>query len=230
MVLNNYDTEGNEMKKMFVSLFLAVLLCFGAALAEEAAGHKTITAVATEINPEHLSLVAVNARITGYSSDENTLTLELIVPEVFDAQEVQNLAAGDAIFTQGQEITVQTITEDSGYLIINKGEYEFSEGSVWLYENPDGNYQIADWHDVVWTTLTTMKIPFPDDLLFLDYINPSSGEMLSLPTVYQADEFLAMMKTENTEGGPGFATNNVYVVFDHAGQLATIHRYYVPWQ
>lgn len=211
-------------------LFLAILLCFNTTLAEESITHKTITAIAAEINPEHLSSVAVNARIIGYSPDENTVTLELIVPEIFNRQEVQELAAGDVIFTQGREITVQTITEDSGYLVINKGEYEFSEGSVWLYESTDGNYQVADWHDVAWTKLSTVEVPVIDSLLFLDHINPSSGESLSLPAVHQAPEFLKMMNTEALEGGPGFATNNVYVVFDHAGQLALIQRYYVPWQ
>ena len=218
------------MKKLMSCLFLAALLCFHAALAEESAACKTITAVAAEVNPEHLSSVSVNARIIGYSTDENALTLELIVPEVFDRQEVQSLAAGDAIFTQGQAVTVQTIAEDSGYLVINKGAYEFSEGSVWLYERTDGNYQIANRQDTAWTLIATVKVPVTDSLLFLDYVNPSGGEPLSLPAVHQAAGFLTMMEKEALEGGPGFANHNVYVVFDSIGQLALIQRYYVPWQ
>lgn len=192
--------------------------------------HTTVTALATEINPDHLFSVAVNARITGYSSNENMLTLELIIPETFSAEDILGLAIGDAIYTQGKEVLIQTLTENSGYLVINEGEYEFSEGSVWLYESLDGNYQIADWHDNTWTTLATLKVPVTDTLLLLDDINPSTGEIQYLPTVHPASEFLKMLKTENEQGGPGFATNNVYVVFDGAGQLALIQRYYVPWQ
>ncbi len=99
-----------------------------------------------------------------------------------------------------------------------------------MYENPDFNYQIADWHDNTWNILATREVPVCDRLLFLDYINPSSGETLSLPAVHPADEFLSMLQTETDEGGPGFATNNVYVVFGPDGQLAVISRYYVPWQ
>ena len=35
---------------------------------------------------------------------------------------------------------------------------------------------------------------------------------------------------EHEYDGVGFATNNVYVVFDGQGTLASIERYYVPWQ
>ncbi len=224
------------MRKSIVRLLLVAVCCFGTALAEldlpasAAPAHKTITAMATELNPEHLSSVAVNARIIGYSSVGNTLTLELIVPEVFDWEDVRNLAVGDAIYTQGHEVVIKTLTENAGYLVINEGEYEFSEGSVWLYENPDFNYQIADWHDNTWNTLATMEVPVSDRLLFLDHINPSSGDTLPLPAVHPADEFLSILRTESEEGGPGFAANNVYVVFDRDGRLASVHRYYVPWQ
>ena len=192
--------------------------------------HTTVTALATEINPEHLLSVAVNARITGYSSDENMLTLELIIPETFSAEDILNLTVGDAIYTQGKEVLIQTLTENSGYLVINEGEFEFSEGSVWLYESLDGNYQIADWHDNTWTLLSTLKVPVIDSLLLLDDIDPATGEILYLPAVHPVSEFLTMLETESQEGGPGFAANNVYVVFDSAGQLALIQRYYVPWQ
>ena len=224
------------MRKQIVCLLLAAVCCFGLALAvaelpaPAGPAHQTITAIATEVNPEHLCTVAVNARIIGYSSDENTLTIELIVPEVFDWDDVRGLAAGDAIYTQGHEVIVKTLTENGSYLVINEGEYEFSEGSVWLYENPDFNYQIAEWDDNTWSTLATIEVPASDALLFLDHINPSSGEALPLPAVHPAAEFLSMMRTEEEEGGPGFAVNNVYVVFDRDGQLAAIHRYYVPWQ
>lgn len=224
---------GKAVKKLLAYLLPAFICCFGAASAEEelpvSAARQVITAIAAEVNPEHLSDIAVNARILSYSSGDHTLTLELIVPEIYDRQEVQSLSVGDAIYTQGKEVLIQTLTEKGGYLVINEGDFDFSEGSVWLYES-DGGYQIADWHDNTWTTLAAVRTPVRDSLLFLDYINPSSGESLALPAVHSADEFLSMLKTEDGEGRPGFAANNVYVVFDDAGQLAAIHRYYVPWQ
>jgi hypothetical protein len=190
----------------------------------------TVTAIASEINPEQLASVAVYARITAYSPEKNELTVEVIVPETYDRDEVLDLQIGDSIYTQGQEITVETLGEKYGYLVINEGDYEFSEGSVWLYEQFDGTFAIADWHDNTWAILAELHIPAGAALLFLDSIDPATGEILNMPSVHGAAEFLEMLQTETEEGGPGFATNNVYAVFDGAGQLAVIERYYVPWQ
>lgn len=191
---------------------------------------KTVTAIASEINPEHLESVAAYARITVCAADENKLTVELLTPERFDREEVLSLVPGDAIFTQGQEIKVETIKEQYGYVILNEGEYEFSEGSVWLYEETDGSFAVAAWDDTTWITLPAITIPVTDKLLFLDGINPSSGEMLDMPTVHSGAEFLEMLKKEAAGEGPGFDVNNVFVVFDADGQLALVQRYYVPWQ
>lgn len=220
------------MKKALVCLLLTVF-CLGTALAEgglPAAPHHTITALASEVNPENLVSVAVDARITLDSPDSSLLTVELIIPERFDPEEVRSLAMGDAIYTQGQEVVVRTISEVNGYLVLNEGEYAFSDGSIWLYEHLDGSYWIADGEDAAWTTIATLSIPLPDTLLFLDAIDPASGETLLMPTVHDAAEFLASLKSETENGGPGFAADNTYVVFDKAGKLAMIARYYVPWQ
>ena len=191
---------------------------------------KTITALASEIDPEHLASVSVYARITGYAADENKLTVAPLVPERYDGAELLSLVPGDAIYTQGQEIVVQTIGEQYGYIVINDGEYQFSEDSIWLYEDADGCYVISDWDDIRWITLAEVSVPVQDGLLFLDGINPSSGEILDMPTVHSAAEFLEMLKTEAEGEGPGFDARNVFVVFNTDGQLALIQRYYVPWQ
>ncbi len=191
---------------------------------------KIITAIASEINPEHVECVAAYARITGYAADENKLTVELLTPERFDRDEVLSLVPGDAIYTQGQEIKVETVKEQYGYVILNEGEFEFSEGSVWLYEETDGSFAVADWDDYSWISLPEAAFPVTDKLLFLDGIDPSSGEMLDMPTVHSGAEFLEMLKKEAAGEGPGFDVNNVFVAFDADGQLALVQRYYVPWQ
>ena len=210
-------------------ILCAILCLFLSVPALAAAEGNVVTALATELNPKALISVSVNARITGCSADGNTLTVELLVPERFDPEDILNLKAGDAIYTQGQEIEIKTITEKDGYIVLNEGDFEFSEGSVWLYEGLDTNYWIADWHDNSWLVLDTVRVPVPDRLLFLDEIDPSSGETLLQPTVHSGKEFLQMLEAEKKEG-PGFETNNVSVVFDGNGDLALIRRYYVPWQ
>ena len=221
------------MKK---TLSLLLALCLLAlpllSFAEETAPERTVvTALASEVNPDALTSVSVNARIIGYDAKKNTLTLEIIVPERFLPEDIQALKSGDAIWTGGQEIEVQTVADVDGYTVINEGEYEYSEGSVWLYEGLDMNYWVANVHDNVWILLATVDAPVTDHLLFLDEIDPATGDTLVHPTVHSGAEFLAMLEKEAAgEGGPGFDTNNVSVVFDDAGDLALITRYYVPWQ
>ena len=70
------------MKKV-LSLILALCLLALPLLsfAEETAPERTVvTALASEVNPDALASVSVNARITGYDAKKNTLTLEIIVP------------------------------------------------------------------------------------------------------------------------------------------------------
>ena len=216
------------MNRKLVILCLILSLClFVQALA--AAERTVVTALATEVNPDDLTAVSVDARITDYNAAENTLSIELIVPERYDPEEILALKIGDAIYTGGQEVGIKTISSDSGYIVLNEGDYEFSEGSVRLYEGMDMTYWIADYDDHTWTLLAAVQVPVPDHLLFLDEINPSTGESLLNPSVHNRQEFLAMLEAEKEEG-PGFAANNVIVAFDDSGALALIRRFYVPWQ
>ena len=209
---------------------LCIILCLFLVMpALAAADRNVVTALASELNPEALISVSVNARITGCSAADNTLTVELLVPERFDPEDILNLKAGDAIYAQGQETEIKTISEKDGYIVLNEGDFEFSEGSVWLYEGLDRNYWIADYHDNSWLVLDTVRVPVSDHLLFLDEIDPSSGETQLQPTVHSGKEFLEMLESEK-ENGIGFTANNVSVVFDSTGALALIRRYYVPWQ
>ena len=209
------------MKKLCISIALifslSLLLCSAASAA-------TISPVAPAVDPEHLEKTACYARILGYNKDQNTLTVELIVPEVFTWEDVQALQVGDSIYSGGQEIAIETLKwNDSGEVLwINDtdvGLIELSDGS--------GDYSaMEEYGDNIWDVLAAIEGPVKDDLLFLDYIDESSGDMKSLPFVRTADEFL-----DRLENGPvAFDANNVYVVFDGSGNLDSIQRYYVPWQ
>ena len=208
------------MKKLFVVLLLLVL-------AVSAASADTITAVASEPYMETYAKYACYARIHDYDSETGMLEVELIMPEIFDGEDVKGLQPGDAIYTGGQEVVIETITEEDGYIILNKGDYPFSEGSVWLKADLDGNYRPMNYEDYTWLEMARLEVPVTERLLLLDYIDPSSGLMLEKPTVHSAAEFLAM---KDDTADPGFDVNNVIAVLDENGDLAVIERYYVPWQ
>ena len=189
---------------------------------------KTITAIASEINPEHLASVTVYARIA--AADENKVKVTLLVPEHYNGEEVRGLVPGDSVYTQGKEVKVETVSEAYGYIIVNENEEQFSEDSIWFYEETDGSYAISGWDDITWIDLAEIDFPVTDKLLFLDGIDPATGEALDMPAVHSGAEFLEMLKAEAEGNGPGFDARNVFTAFDADGQLALVQRYYVPWQ
>lgn len=216
------------MKKLFaIVLTLSLLLC-------SAASADTITALAAEINPEHLEKAASYARILGCDAVHDTITVELIVPEVFRRDEVLALQVGDSIYTGGQEIVVQTLDryDNDSLILINEGEYEYAEGSVSLYEDLSGNYRPEVYEDYTWVALALMRCPIQKNLLFLDGIDPSTGDPRALPAVHTAQELKAQLLEAQASGenAMDLANNNVYVVFDDEGNLAVVQRYFVPWQ
>ncbi len=198
----------------------------------------TVTAMATPIDPEHLEKVSCRARILGYDEDRNVLTVELIVPEVFAEDEILEIKVGDAIYTGREEITIRTIEwhEDDGYLVINRGAYEHASGSVYLQQDVLGNYMPDHYGHPTYNTLAVIECPVTDTLLFLDYTSEVTGDALKLPRISTAAEFLDYIRSiQNAreidhEYVIGLDIDNVYVVFDGEGKLATVQRYFVSWQ
>ena len=84
-----------------------------------------------------------------------------------------------------------------------------------------------DINDNTWTEFATISVPVAEHMLFLDEIDPATGEGLLNPTVHNKADFLRIM---NNPDDPGFDIRNVKAVFDENGNLALIRRFYVPWQ
>ena len=183
------------MKKL--SIVLVVLLVFSLLLCS-AAYADTLMPKRTEVHPDRLVKTASYARILGYNEAENTLTVELIAPEVFDYADVYALKAGDKIFANGMEVTIETL--------------------AWW----------DDWKEILWINDGDVCL-IKEHLLLMDNVDEISGGMLELPRVFAADETIAMVQAEQAAEYNRLAVNNVYVVFDSEGDLAVIHRFYVPW-
>ncbi len=209
------------MRKLLCMVLCLCLLIPAMALAER----KVVTALATKINPDDLSNTLVDARIKSYNKEENTITLEIIVPEFYDADEIKSLQIGDAIYTQGHEVTVNAINEYDCFIAVVQDDDEV----ITIATDGETVYPIQDGDDFSWITLTTVTVPVPPHLIFLDGIDPATGEDLSLPTVHSAEEFIAMLEGKN-KSDPGFDLNNVEIVFDSDVQPVIIRRNYVVWQ
>ena len=217
------------MKRHFISFFLILSLLMAACFPASA---DVITALAIEVNPEHLEKTASYARILGYNEESNTLTVELIVPEIFSREDVEALKVGDSIYTGGREVTIESIEK-----VDHWGDYiKINNGSVNLSRRSDGSGNFAavsEWNDAyTWIELAVIECPVKDSLLFLDYINDENGYALELPVVRTAPELTARLLEEGADQvfAVGLTADNVYVIFDGEGNLATIQRFYVPWQ
>ena len=209
------------MRKLLCMVLCLCLLIPAMALAER----KVVTALATKINPDDLSNTLVDARIKSYNTEENTITLEIIVPEFYDADEIKSLQIGDAIYTQGHEVTVNAINEYDCFIAVVQDDDEV----ITIATDGETVYPIQDGDDFSWITLTTVTVPVPPHLIFLDGIDPATGEDLSLPTVHSAEEFIAMLEGKD-KSDPGFDLNNTEIVFDSDVQPVIIRRNYVVWQ
>ena len=209
------------MKKL-LSMILCLCLLIPAMVSAE---RKVVTALATKINPDDLSSTLVDARIKSFNKEDNTMTLEIIIPEFYDAEEIRSLQIGDAIYTQGHEVTVNAINEYDCFITIVQDDDEV----ITIATDGETVYPIQDGDDFSWITLTTVTVPVPPHLIFLDGIDPATGEDLPLPTVHSAEEFIAILEGKN-KSDPGFDLNNVEIVFDSDAQPVIVRRHYVVWQ
>ncbi len=204
------------MKKL-MALVLCFLLLAGSASAE----HTVATGLALEIDPENLVSVAFDAKIEGYA--DGAFTVTILVPERYDPEDISALQVGDGIYTQGREVEIRSISDVDGYLVFNEG----AEDEVYLFESVDLNYWIMDVNDNTWLEVGAVSVPASEKFIFLDGIDPVTGEGLLHPTVHNLEGFLELLGAEDD---PGFDIYNVEAVTDEEGKLAVIRRLYVPWQ
>ena len=196
-------------------------LCFLLRAGPASAEHTVATGLAIEIDPENLVSVAFDAKIDGYA--DGAFTITILVPERYDPEEISALQVGDGIYTQGREVGIRSISDVDGYLVFNEG----AEDEVYLFESVDLNYWIMDVNDNTWLELATVTVPASEKLVFLDGIDPATGEGLLHPTVHNLEGLQGLMGDPDD---PGFDIHNVEIVMDEEGKLAVIRRFYVPWQ
>lgn len=207
------------MKKRITLLLSALLLTAAAASAD------VIKPMPSAVDPWSVAGQAVYVRLQDIDWRAETVTVALCDVETFDREAIQAMTAGDVIVSEGREIEVRTIWEDAPVIIVNEDDEALA-----LWENDDGDYESAyGYTDMrVWTVVGERTFELSDDLVFLDGINPSTGEMLTLPTANTLRELRRIMEGE--EYDPGFSAQNAYMVFDDEQEAVVLARFYVPWQ
>ncbi len=97
--------------KCMMLIWVMILYMVPTLFCASASAKTTITALASTVNPKHLEKASCYARIVRYDPGQNTLTVELLVPEIFPGDDVLELEIGDSIYTGGEEVLIRTISE-----------------------------------------------------------------------------------------------------------------------
>ncbi len=160
------------------------------------------------------------ASVSDYDADENTVLVALKQVIVLDTDTVDALAVGDTLDIGHEQVVIETLKkdDDDGYVEIND--------EIELRPTADG-YIPTIYENTYKDTVATLTRQIPDNLVFLDGIDPETGEPLDAPTTHTAAEFTAMLAAG---GYPDFASDNVYVTLDENGELLLVERFYTPWQ
>ena len=208
------------MKKRITLMLSALLL-----LTATAASADVIHPLPSAVDPWSVAGQAVYVRLQDIDWRAETVTVALCDVETFDREAIQAMTVGDVIVSEGRKIEVRSIWEDAPVIIVNEDAEALA-----LWENDDGNYESAyNYTDMkVWTVVGERAFELSDDLVFLDGIDPSTGELLDLPTAHTLRELRQIIEGE--EYDPGFSAQNAYMVFDDEQEAVVLVRFYVPWQ
>lgn len=220
-------------QKTAMLVLMVAMLCLCAAAAAQAQGLTEETAV---IQPEPVVLCmdalagkTVMVRVGAYHQEDHTLELTVLEKLCFAAEAVEGLRVGDTLELDGELLVVRKIEPMTHGLLLG-GDDGLDEGSVWLKKGEDGDYEAGQYSDFIWRQVGSAPFAVAQDVQFLDGINPEDGEMLESPTRHSMEEFLRIKEEEEERGYPGFGCDNVWAAFNAEGEIASLERFYVPWQ
>ena len=153
--------------------------------------------------------------LTDYNAETNTVTAEVMHGIPLPQAQVEALQAGDTL-TAGQfEAEITSISsEEDGYILIN------DEIELRLFGD---DYHIYIDNEEYIEPYVTLELEVSDTVTFEDYIDAATGEAIDDPVRYTAEEFRAMLEANEA---PGFASDNVWVTFDEAGEMLSAEREY----
>jgi len=206
-------------RKIIAFLLTAVLLALsvtGAALAEN------IVPNPGKIDIQHLEDRYVTTNIEYQGNGMAKLTL--LENEQFDAEAVRAIKAGDVIHSDGEEITVNTVTWDGPDLFVNAGTAQ----EILLCDAGNGVFERVEENDrVPQLTVGTMDWEILPYVVVLDWVDGETGESLEELALRNGEDLVALLEKGD---GPSFAVENVHILFDHNNQPVMVWRFYSPAQ
>ena len=226
-------------KTAMLALMMSMLcLCAAAEALTQAPQTQELTAetdtVVIQPEPLRLSMDAlagktVTVLVGAYHQADHALELTVLENLRFPAEAVEGLQPGDALDLDGEPLVVRDV-EPMTYLLLLDDGSGVDEASVWLKKGEDGDYEAGQYSDFIWRQVGSSSFAVAQDAQFLDGIDPENGDMLENPTRHSMEEFLRIKSEEEERGYPGFVCRNVRATFNAEGEIASLERFYVPWQ
>ena len=175
----------------------------------------------TAASPADFAGQTVVAKLSSYDPDTNTLQATVRRPVTLDTETAAALRVGDTLTVgQLQESIDELEVLEDGTILIND---EFS-----LY--PDGDQTHVYFYDAEYMEdQAVLTLEVPEDVKFLDGIDPETGEFLMEEAVRTRDDLLSIL-AGSVEMDPGLEADNVNITFGEGGELVQVQRFYVPWQ
>ena len=166
--------------------------------------------------------LSYTANLSDYDPETNTLRAVLRQTVTMTPEEAAALQVGDTLELGDQSVHIETLeTDEDGWILINDDVTLRQYGDrvhIYIYE--------AEYLE----DMTEMRLEVPEELVFMDDIDPATGEPLDTPTTHTAAEFITMLRGEENPEDPGFASDNTVISFDADERMTLVQREYVPWQ
>lgn len=142
------------------------------------------------------------------------LTFDAYDYDLYDSVDITTLAQGDTVTVDGESLTVDTVKEENGSIVVNGG---LENGGVTFDPGEGGTYYIAGMDDAKdYHKFATATLPMAEDCVLMDDSEPEQqGKPVELADLAAA------------AGSQGFQAGNTTVTVED-GVITGITRSYMP--
>lgn len=154
--------------------------------------------------------------------EDGKLQLTFIVYnyEEFSGVEITDLKEGDVIVVNGQDLTVNSVTEENGYITVNGGE---EDGGVTFAPNGDaGTYYVMGMDDSkTYYEVGQLTLPVADTCVLTDDSDPDNYGKTT-----PASDLTALLAQQDADPY-GFTSQNTTITVENS-QITAIYRSFLP--
>lgn len=159
--------------------------------------------------------VSFGAEDVSEKDGKTEISLSVYDYDVYDMVDIAQLAVGDTIVVDGNDMVVTSREDNDGLVSINGG---LEEGGVDLTTDGAGIYYAVGPDDVKsWHALGTITVPVADSFVLND-----SSDLENQNAAYAASDLAKLAGEE-----PGFRAGNTVATIEN-GELTVMARSYMP--